>query len=196
MSPPNRALLVACVSFACAAGASAGEPLPLHEALAAGKVAVRARGTDASTGDVLVVTLRRRTPEPLVLEVAPGTVFQSASPGVQGMAAARIVGERVGAQDFLGARSVELADDAERVVVVEAYCTDCGRGDPKPSDVLLVAPPGPGLAALLREGLARMASPNAIQLALWQARDGVAPLAPPCAQWMSTWPSGRPGPSP
>jgi len=162
------------VGFALAAPAQADDAMPLHRAVAEGAVSVRVHGLGASSGDALEVSLRRLVPRSLRVSIAPGTIFRSKNPAAQDMAGARFRGVRAGATSYTPSSEALLDDDAERVMIVEAYCMNFHRANPTRADEFTVAAPGPGLAVLLEEAIRDRRDSRVTQAALWIARDGVS----------------------
>ena len=90
MSAKGRLVLL-WVSFfvaatsACAFGQTA---VPIEQAAKDGKAELTITGIGGSTGDTILVIVRRKVPEVLRLTLTPGTVFKSTTGTVQNMAGA------------------------------------------------------------------------------------------------------------
>ncbi len=149
--------------------------IPLEQAVRRGKVEVEIRGIGGSTGDAILLTVRRKVPEMLRLTLAPSTVFKSTSGTVQNMVGASIKGERVGENSYRHTNEIVLTDNNKHSYVVEAYCLDFRKGNPGPSDRFSIAPPDGQALKILRAGKAKGASIQVIQAAVWMDRDGITP---------------------
>lgn len=148
------------------------DAVPLDQAIKDGKVGAHITGIGGSTGDTILITVRRKVPEVLRLRLTPGTVFRSVTGRVQNMAGASIKGERVGERSYRPASEIVLADDDKLSYVIEAYCLDFHKGNPGPSDRFSIAPPDGQALKILQAGKAKGASIQVIQAAVWMARDG------------------------
>ncbi len=169
-----------CLFALCAVGAASPEgfgqaAVPLEPAVERGDVEATVRGLGGSTGDAILLTIRRKVPQVLRLTLTPGIVFQSVSGDVQNMVAASIKGERVGEQSYRPANEILLADDSRRTYVIEAYCLDFHKPDPRPSDSFTIAPVDERARSIVQEGKNQSASIGAIQSALWLDRENVSP---------------------
>ena len=148
------------------------DAIPLDQAARDGKVEVEISGIGGSTGDTILITVRRRVPEVLRLMLTPGTVFKSVTRTVQNMAGASIKGERLGERSYRPTTKIVLADDDKHSFVVEAYCLDFHKGNPGPSDRFSIAPPDRQTLKILQAGKAKDATIQVIQAAVWIDRDG------------------------
>ena len=63
----------------------AAQTIPLDEAVREDKVKIEISGLGGSTGDTILLNLKRKSPVKLRLSLTPGTVFQSTSGNVQNM---------------------------------------------------------------------------------------------------------------
>jgi len=153
---------------------AAQAPVPLTQAAKDGKVAINITGMGGSTGDVIQFEVQRRVAEELKLSVAPGTVFKSAGGEVQDMVAATLRGERVGDDAYRPAHEMVLADDAWHSYVVEAYCLDFHKANPRRDDRFVLAGADQRAARIISAGKRHGASIRGIQCALWIDRDGPA----------------------
>ncbi len=151
------------------------DAVPLEQAIRNGKVEAVITGIGGSTGDAILITVRRRTPDLLRLTLTPGTVFQSVSGAVQNMAGASIKGERVGENSYRRETEIVLVDNYTHSYVIEAYCLDFHRGNPGASDRFNIASVDGQAARLLAIGKDKPASIGAIQAALWMLREGLSP---------------------
>ncbi len=148
------------------------DAVPLDQAIKDGKVGADITGIGGSTGDTILITVRRKVPEELRLTLTPGTVFKSVTGTVQNMAGASIKGERVGESSYRPTTEIVLADNDKHSYVIEAYCLDFHKGNPGPSDRFSIAPPDGQALKILQAGKAKGASIQVIQAAVWMDRDG------------------------
>ena len=171
-----RALLYGVLVLAAYVPPAFGQDaVPLDQAIKEHKVAAAITGRGGSTGDTILITVRRIVPEVLRLTVAPGTVFASVSGAVQDMAAASIRGEREGASTFRPEAEIVLRDGDEHGYWIEAYCLNFHKNNPQPSDQFRVSAVDPDAARLLAAAKPKSASIDAIQAALWMARERLSP---------------------
>ena len=168
----NSFLVAALLCAAYSAVANGQDARTLHQAVEDGEVDVEITGIGGSTGDAILLTVRRRVPRVLRLTLTPGTRFKSVSGTVQDMAGASVQGELLTSNSYRPAGEIVLADDEKHRYVVEAYCLDFHKPNPGPSDRFRIDAPDEQAQRLLYAGKARSASIRAIQAALWMARGG------------------------
>jgi hypothetical protein len=83
------ACLCALLLVGAGGGSAFGEDAtPLEQAVRDGKVDAEVSGLGGSTGDAILIVVRRKMPEVLRLTLTPGTVFKSAAGAGQNMAGA------------------------------------------------------------------------------------------------------------
>ncbi len=161
--------LLLCVLLAAGTTASwAFESLPLHEAIAHGKVKARVESLGGSTGDAIQLTVRRLQPKPLQVTLPPGSLLRSGRASVQDMTAARIRGKP--AKDGGGlepASDIYLDTDLEQTFVVRAYCLDFAKDNPSKDDTFTVEGPDLSMARLLQLASEEAKDTATIQAAVW-----------------------------
>ena len=172
-------------NFGAAIPSVADEPAPvpppppervaLHEAARRGLITYEVTGNGSSSGASLELRVRRHTPEPLTLYVAPGTVFGSRSSRVQ----------RMVARALADAPEIQLADNEYQDLTVEAYCLDIELDNPSADNVFTAGSIDARAAAILREAESQGLEMEAIQAAIWmdegatdQAIASVFPASP------------------
>jgi hypothetical protein len=171
-----RTFIIGILALAIYAPLAFGQDaIPLEQAISSGKVEAAITGIGGSTGDAILITVRRRTPDLLRLTLTPGTVFKSVSGAVQNMAGASIKGQRVGENSYRPETEIVLMDNYTRSYVIEAYCLDFHKGNPGATDRFDIAPVDGQAARLLAIGKDKPASIGAIQAALWMLREGLSP---------------------
>ena len=171
-----RHLIAGVLAFALYAPLACGQDtVPLDQAIKHGKVEALITGLGGSTGDAILITVRRKVPDVLRLTLAPGTVFMSALGTVQNMAGASIKGERVNENSYRPATEIMLVDNDNHSYVIEAYCLDFHKGNPGRADRFSVTAVDGSVAAILTAGKSKSASIGAIQAALWMFREGLSP---------------------
>jgi hypothetical protein len=172
MSTRTLALVVGL--FVCAAQsqqyASAQSPrqaISLEAAEQQGLIEAEITGSGGSTGDVILLHVKRRVARLLRLVLTEGTVLRSLDATVQNMLAAAIKGEMVGTSKYRPTSVIDLQDDHQHTYVIEAYCLDFDRDNPSSSSKFAVAEPDARSRLLV--GAARKAKlgPDAIQAAIW-----------------------------
>jgi hypothetical protein len=171
-----RTFIVSMLAVAIYAPQAFGQDaIPLEQALSSGKVEAAITGIGGSTGDTILITVGRRTPDLLRLTLTPGTVFKSVSGAVQNMAGASIKGQRVGENSYRPETEIVLVDNYTHSYVIEAYCLDFHKGNPGATDRFDIASVDGQAARLLAIGKDKPASIGAIQAALWMLREGLSP---------------------
>jgi ankyrin repeat protein len=145
--------------------------IPLEQAVKDGKAEVWIAGIGGSTGDAILITVRRKVPDVLRLTLTPGTVFKSVSGTVQNMVGVSIKGERIGDTSYRPAAEIVLTDNDKHNYVVEAYCLDFHKPNPGPSDAFAITVLDEPAATILQAAKNRSASIAAIQSALWISRE-------------------------
>jgi len=163
------ALLAALPSISRAA-----EAVPLHEAMTNGQVWINVTSLGGASGDTLLVTARRLVPRPLRVWLAPGTVFTSRSGNSQNMTGAAFKGERVGDHAYRPEAEMLLQDDAEHAYVVEAYCLDFHKDNPRAGESFSVTKPDARVGRLLSSGRRSSVSFPVLQSALWMEREKIS----------------------
>lgn len=180
MQPLRTLIALGCLAFAilCFPPTSSGATtLSLDSAVKKGKVALKVVGLGGSTGDTLLIKLRRTVPEVLRITLASGTVFTSASGSAQNMVAARLKGEQVTALMYRPAPVIVLRDDEEHTYIVEAYCLDFHKDNPGEGEAFLLSTVDTRAKQILDTGLASKAPMSVIQSAIWMDRDHVSAVA-------------------
>ena len=155
--------------------AAAAEAVSLENAIRAGKVQGQITGMGSSSGDAIQIGIRRRVREAIRITISPGTVFRSATGRCQNMVAVGVKGERIGPKSYRPSEEIVLADDRVHNYLVESYCLDFHKDNPSPADGFALAPPDETAAWILKAGKASSASIQAIQSALWIARENISP---------------------
>ena len=164
-------ITVACVLMVGWTSFALGATMSLQEAVNQGKVTMAMKGLGGSTGDVIVITLRRTVPETLRLTLAPGTLLPSASGTVQDMVAARVKGERMGPFTYRPSSTIELRDNREHDYLVEAYCLDFHKDNPGPADAFQLGKMDERAKTILEAGRKQQVSINVLQSAIWIDRE-------------------------
>jgi hypothetical protein len=157
----------------------------LEDAAARGLVEYEMHGTDMSSGDSLLLGIRRLSDSAIDVYIVPGTVFVSGNSEAQtmvgwGVVRGAIATDRMSPDDLQEVTSMYLPDLQPRVYVVEAYCLDFELENParadafkprlaEPAQATAVAAAAPDFRAveLIREGKRRGLSISGIQVALW-----------------------------
>ncbi|MCA9468205.1 MAG: hypothetical protein KC643_22585 [Nitrospira sp.] len=170
---PHIATLVTILTLGCGSFAL-GATMSLQEAVHQGKVTMTIKGLGGSTGDAIVITLKRTVSESLRLILDPGTVLPSASRTVQDMVAARVKGEQTGEYTYRPSQVIELRDDREHAYLVEAYCLDFHKDNPGSADRFQLGTIDERAKAILEGGAKQQASMNVLQSAIWIDREHVS----------------------
>lgn len=167
-------LLLSVVSLSTEA---AGEDLV--DAAAAGRVEIQITGLGASTGDSMVITVRRLVPETLRLTLAPGTMIKSGNQQTQDMVTAKIKGERIPGDEnrYWVMSEIVLADDRTRSFIVEAYCLDFDKENPNRGSTYRLLSVDPRAKKIILAGKERNVTPEVLQASIWIDRAGLSDSA-------------------
>jgi hypothetical protein len=147
--------------------------LPIQTAVATGRVRAVFRGTGASSGDAVLLTVSRapKSPAgPLVLSIPAGTMLRSTRSGFQDMVVVAVRGVRERSGVLRPAARV-VAGSRPVTYVLAAYCTDGERSDPSPAVRFAAGPRDAGLACIARAG--RRLPVRALQAAVWMRAEGL-----------------------
>lgn len=153
----------------------------LQDAAAKGLVEYEVHGNGGSSGESLVVGVRRLVDFNVDVYIRPGTVFVPGGGNAQRMVAWGVVGVVVvQSEPVRPVTSMYLHNMELRLYVLEAYCLDFERDNPSLDDILTPSPvlaegAVEGLdvraAQIIYEGKRRKLSIPGIQVALWHDRD-------------------------
>jgi hypothetical protein len=167
----------------------------LEDAAARGLIEYEVRGTGASSGEALMLTVRRLSDTSIDVYLVPGTVFVPGNSGAQSMVGWSVVrgavmrddSKQLTPDDVVDVTSMYLPDLDPHIYVVEAYCLDFDLDNPQQADTFKprlaeraeaaqIATAVPASAAvapdiraaqIIREGKRDGFSFRAIQVALW-----------------------------
>ena len=150
------------------------ETIPLDEAVREGKVQVKISGLGGSTGDAILIKVKRKIPETLQLSLTPGTVFKSTSGDVQNMIGSKIQGELIDETSYRPESEIYLNNDNELEYVIEAYCLDFYKSNPGTTDSFSLSQIDEHINNIIVAGEKAGYSNKIIQSAIWIDRDKVA----------------------
>ena len=167
----------------------------LEDATARGLIEYEVHGTGYSSGDVLMLKIRRLSDDAIDVYIVPGTVFVPGNSDAQSMVAWNVVRgavvhddtQQLSPDEVVDVTSMYLPDVEPRVFAVEAYCLNFDLDNPQPADAFQpqlaqpaeaaqVATNEPATAAvapdvraaqLIREGKRQRLSTAGIQVAIW-----------------------------
>jgi hypothetical protein len=159
-----------CVGSALSAWGE--QRLSLEQAQKEGKASVEISGMGASTGDAILIGVRRNVRETLRLHLEPGTVFQSRSGSAQNMVAVCIQGEMEGPTTYSPASEIVLSDDRRHSYVARGCCVDLEKSNPSDSDGFTISAVDGRLKAICEMGSRRGVSVEVLQAAIWLDREG------------------------
>lgn len=148
--------------------------LPMQNAIATGSVRVVIRGTGASSGDSVLLTVTRTAKSPagaLVLSIPAGTLLRSTRDGYQDMVVMAVRGVWAGRGRFRPTSRVVVARSGSVTYVLSAYCIDGERTDPSSAVRFAVGPRDAGLACIGRES--RGLTMPALQATIWMRSEGI-----------------------
>ena len=143
------------------------QTIPLDEAVRDGRVQIEILGLGGSTGDTILLELKRKVPETMRLSLTPGTVFQSTSGNVQNMIGSKIKGERMGPASYRPGSEIYLYNDKKRSYIVEAYCLDLHKPNPGTNDSFLLSQSEDRTRNIIIAGQRKAYSTRVIQSAIW-----------------------------
>lgn len=162
-----------------AAPLTASEPVreryALDEAARDGLVEYEVSGLGGSSGDSLLLSIRRTSAQSFTVYVAPGTVFGTSAAGVQSMIAYGISGALINADtgEMEVVQELPLVDVNTHRLYVEAYCLDFHLENPAPENRFTIAAAEPRASLVLNAAKDSELSVSATQAAIWMDRDHV-----------------------
>lgn len=145
----------------------AAQTIPLSEAVRDGKVQIEISGLGGSTGDTILLNVKRQASVTLRLSLTPGTVFKSTSGNVQNMIGSKIKGERIGPTSYRPGSEIHLYNDKMRSYIVEAYCLDFHKPNPRANDGFVLSQTDDRTKNIIIEGQRAGYSTRVIQSAIW-----------------------------
>lgn len=145
----------------------AAQTIPLDEAVREGRVQIEISGLGGSTGDTILLDLKRKVPETLRLSLTPGTVFQCTSGNVQNMIGSKIKGERMGPTSYRPGSEIYLNNDKKRSYIVEAYCLDFHKSNPGTNDSFVLSQSNDRTKNIIIAGQKKAYPTQIIQSAIW-----------------------------
>ena len=166
-------LMPAFCLWLSAATAMAFEQLPLQEAFAQGKISVKVEALGGSSGDVILLKVRRLQAEPLGITLALGTLFTNSQPSAQNMTGAQIRGRLLPGNRIESSTDIFLDTDQEQDVVIRAYCMDFKKNNPNRGSRFELGPPNSELTRILEMAVADSLDVPTIQAAVWIHNDAV-----------------------
>lgn len=161
----SAAVLTLCV---CATAVSQTGSESLQAAVAAGRVTVVFRGTGASSGDAVELTVTKSSkagPGELVLTVSPGLRLNSSSATAQSMILAKVRGRALGGEQFVAESEIRLSGTDPVTYIIEAYCADFDKDNPSESVTFSLGREDAVLACIVKQS--GSLSVSAIQAAVW-----------------------------
>lgn len=171
------ALVVAAVLLLLPAATTHAEEqtsISLEQAVRQGLVKVDVSARGGAYGDAVQVVVQRAVPRTVQVFVEPGTVFVSVGGDVQNLVGRRVRGELTPEGFRETGEVMVLADDGRRSFVVESYCLDYEKPQPRKADSFRLAARDPRAARVLVSTPAVGVSVQAVQSAIWMDRAGVS----------------------
>jgi hypothetical protein len=166
--------LVTTPAFFAQTAAQSGSPMTLQSATRRGLVEYTFAGTGASSGDSVLLTVRKTTQaagRALTLTVPEGSMLRSANPGSQSMVVSAVRGLDLGGGRIRPMSQIYLGGDAPVTVVLLAFCAEFEKANPSPGAAFTLEEPNPMLACLASQG--RDLSIQAQQAAVWIYTDSI-----------------------
>lgn len=158
-------------------------PFPAHadgyglvEAAEKGLIEYQVNGTNGSSGDALLLSIRRTSDQPITIYIDMGTVFGPSDSRYQRMVATRVRGIVLdtASKGFLPVQIIQLDDLEPRLYVVEAYCMDFNLDNPSPAVAMTPLAIDARSAVILSHAQSSELSIPATQAALWIDRDHIS----------------------
>jgi hypothetical protein len=192
-----RSTLAAAILVSLAAGCGSGSddaqdstktspfvasPFPQHsdgyglaEAKEKGLIEYEVRGTGSSSGDALMLSIRRTGDQTIVVYVDMGTVFGPNDAQYQRMVATGVRGLVVNQStgSYMPTTEIRLDDMEPKLYVVEAFCMDFNLHNPAEAAVMTPLAIDARSAAVLTQAKSAGLSMPGTQAALWIDRDHV-----------------------
>ena len=156
--------LLLCIAMSLANAVRAEPPVPLHQALAEGKLTAQVTALGVPSGDALLLSVRRAPdtlPFRLVLEA--GTRFRPDNIKQQTMAGLRIRGEMSGD----GKSEIPLDEDRDYQLLLEAFSLNITEEVPNLGDAYQIEAPTAQLTAFLVLAWRSRVGPKVLQAGLW-----------------------------
>lgn len=147
--------------FICTANAE-----DLAAAVAAGKVSATFQGTGGSTGDSVMVTVKKKNSVggDITLTIPTGTRLESRNSSEQDMVISSVRGVMMGEGTY-SPNSVIQASSSPQTYILDAYCAELDKNNPSTGNSFSLGTVDPQLACILSE--AKNLSAEAKQAAVW-----------------------------
>jgi hypothetical protein len=131
------ALIGVCAFLTC----SVSQAEDLATAVSAGKVQVTFRGNGASSGDSIMVIVKKadKSGENLALTVSAGTRLKSGNPSAQSMVIAAVKGQVMGENSYSPSSVIQVGD-TPTTYVLEAYCSEFEKDNPSSATTFHLVP--------------------------------------------------------
>jgi hypothetical protein len=133
--------------------------------------------TGAASGSAALLKVRRMVPEDLTITVETGLTLVSSEPQRQDVGVLRLLGATAGGRRYTPATTIVLQDDDEHTYLIEAYCLNAHKDNPRSGMAFTMGGPARGDVVAVLESAAR--NPDAedeylgIQAAVWALTDNV-----------------------
>jgi hypothetical protein len=167
-------LPILLISFQCLSQIQrAGTPLPT--ALATGQAKATIRGTGASSGDSIKVTLLKgpnAAAEPLEISIPAGTILKNGNGAGQDMVVGEVLGRVAGESSYEPTSNIVLTGNEAVTYILSAYCVNFEKDNPSEADLFSVMKPDPVLGCILKNSSGL--SVEARQAAVWIYSDNVS----------------------
>lgn len=153
---------------------AAGDAMLLKEAITAGDVTARIRGTGQSSGDSILLTLARGASSgsgELVLTIPAGTLLHSSDGKYQDMVFAGVRGLQSANAMLSPAAEMRLPASDAVTYVIEAYCANFNKLNPSEQTTFTIGEGRPILACIARKNPSM--SVTARQAAIWMQTDAM-----------------------
>ena len=149
------------------------EPISINEALRKGKILIEIEDLGGSTGDCLVLYVKKNTKENMDIFIPVGTVFKSKTQNIQNMIAYKVKGIMVDEKRYLETEYITLSSDLTYKVLVEAYCLDFQKDNPNKESRFDISGINKSSKCIILYGKKNGANNNVIQSAIWMHRENI-----------------------
>jgi hypothetical protein len=169
------ALLMAIGACAPAGGLAQSETMPLLDAMRSGLVAATFSGLGGSTGDTIMVRVRRNATagaRRLRLTIPPGSLLRSSDASTQNMVILSVRGRDLGGGEYAPEGEIAVGDEAVSYLLAAA-CADFDKQNPSRSSTFSLEPPADTVLACIAQRAAAD-RPVVAQAAVWAYRDAVS----------------------
>lgn len=132
-------------------------------------------GTGASTGDAIMLEVKRMIMKPMKFTIISGTTLKSQNSNKQNMIIQKVKGKMTSDTSYIVSDVIDLSKEDKATYVLEAYCLDFEKENPDASTSFTIAGVDTMMQKILSKGRDSSSTPQVIQSAIWMYSDNVQP---------------------